>query len=261
MKRNYAHTLLADFCKVRNEKSSLKGSKEPLTNRVVFIVDAIIDLNLHKSLHLDFFEDEDDLYYTNVELTLNEGSDSSVMFVAHHDVNNVNSDNCQDNSASVCNLLSLAEHFKSNMPNKTIHIVFTDCEEFGGVGAQRLSERIEEGIFGNVEYVVNLELTANGENLWVDSENFVTESVLLNKVVELNSDVLRVKTPFSDSVIFRKNGIDSVCLGTLNNENTQQVLENGRCSTWSICHKANDTIDQAISKDMDNFVQKLIKLC
>lgn len=261
MKANYAHELLTDFCQVRNEQNSLYGLENPLTNRVLFIVDTIIDLNLHKGLNLDVFEDKDDLYYVNVELTINAGTNDSVMFVAHHDVNNVNSDNCQDNSASVCNLLALAEHLSNDMLNKTVHIVFTDCEEFGGLGAKRLSERINNEEFGNVEYIVNLELTANGGNLWVDSGNFLTESPLLDKVIELNNDVMEAVTPFNDSVTFRANGIDSVCLGILNNDNIQQVFDKGKCNTWSICHKKRDTIEQAAANDMDDFVQKLIKFC
>lgn len=260
MKANYAHNLLTEFCKVRNEKSSLTGSENPVTNRVAFIVDTVLDLNLYKGLNLDVFNDTETLYYVNVELTLNAGCDESVMYVAHHDVNNKNSDNCQDNSASVCNLLSLAEHFSKNTPNKTVHIVFTDCEEFGGMGAERLSERIEEGVFGNVEYIVNLELTANGKNIWVDSKNFKTESPLLNKVKELIDDVVDVKTPFSDSVVFRENEIDSVCVGTLTDQDVSSVLSKGYCQTWSLCHKLDDTIDKANSNDMDNFVETLSKL-
>jgi Iap family predicted aminopeptidase len=261
MKANYAYELLTRFCEVRNERNSLRGLENPLTNRATFIVDSILDMELYQGLNLDVFEDTNpNLFYVNIELTINAGQENSVMYVAHHDVNNTNSQNCQDNSASVCNLLALAEHFKNNTPDKTIHIVFTDCEEFGGAGAERLSERIKDGVFGNVEYIVNLELTANGNNLWADSGNFLTESPLLDKLKELNDDLMEVQTPFNDSVKFRKHEIDSVCIGILQDADAQQVRGRGYCQTWAVCHKMNDTIDQAVANDMDNFVQTLINL-
>jgi Iap family predicted aminopeptidase len=260
MKANYSYELLTQLCKVRNVQNSLKGSEEPLTNRANFIIDTILDLELYENLNLDIFEDTPNLYYINIELTINAGHENSVMYVAHHDVNNILSENCQDNSASITNLLALAEHFKNNAPNKTIHVVFTDCEEFGGAGAERLSERVKEGVFGNVEYIVNLELTANGNNLWADSGNFITQSPLLEKLKEQNDNIMEVQTPFNDSVKFRKHEIDSVCIGILQNVDAQQVRTKGYCQTWAVCHKMNDTIDQAVANDMDNFIQVLINL-
>ena len=261
MKANLSYNILNEFCNVRNEENSLKGFKNPHTNRVNFILDTIFDLDLLTSfkLNVDIFENTNGLKFANIELGRNVGTNGSVMFIAHHDVNNVNSDNCQDNTASISNLLSLAYHFCINEPNKNLYIVFTDCEEFGGKGAKRLAERIESGYFGEVEYVVNLELTANGNNLWSDKDNFKNGSKLADKILSL-TDVFEVRTPFNDSVVLRGRGIDSVCIGTLTDSEMEQVMLKGYCKTWALCHKKEDTFESANAKDMDSFVEFLIKL-
>ena len=264
MKQSLAHEILVGLCAVKNGSSSALGKIEPITPRVNYIFDTLIDLGLADKLNADIFNDSYDktetLYYMNIEVKFEANTDASVMFIAHHDVNNPHSDNCQDNSASVSNLLSLAQHFRENPPTKTVHIVFTDCEEFGGDGAKRLSDRINEGAFGTVDYVVNLELTANGSNLWMDAENFEKENSELVNILNENGEFTSVRTPFNDSVVLRKHEIDSVCIGTLLNKDFEQVLAKGYCETWSLCHKAKDSIDNAVATDMDNFVEFLIKL-
>ncbi len=267
MKPNLAYSILERFCEVRNERNSIMGSENPHTNRVNFILDTIFDLSLLNGFKLNadnFLDCGGKNYkgkgeYVNIELSKNVGAESSVIFIAHHDVNNVNSDNCQDNTASVSNLLALAEHFNEVTPNKNLHIVFTDCEEFGGKGAKRLADRILEGVFGKVDYVVNLELTANGTNLWSDKENFDNASELADKILSI-TDVYEVKTPFNDSVVLRGRGIDSVCIGTLTDEDMEEVMLKDYCKTWALCHKSNDTFDNANANDMDNFVEFLTKL-
>jgi len=267
MKQNLAHEILTNLCQVRNLSSSALGNAEPVTPRVTFIVDTLLDMGLGDKIHADVYADTfggaENLFYMNMEVTFDMGTDTSVMYIAHHDVNNINSDNCQDNSASVSNLLALAEHFNENPPEKTVHIVFTDCEEFGGEGSARLTDRILEGVFGEVEYVVNLELTANGKNLWCDSGNFEneeTESPLLNLLRE-KGDFYDAKTPFNDSYILRNKGrIDSVCIGTLDEVNLAQVQARGYCGTWALCHKMQDTVAHGNAEDMDEFVTFLSEL-
>jgi hypothetical protein len=257
MIQGLSYNILSEFCKVRNEKDSLKGSENPITNRVQFIIDKILDLKMYEGLNLDIFDDYNEtLKYVNIELSFNKNSDKSILFIAHHDINNINSDNCQDNSASVSNLLSLAKHFSENFADKNIHIVFTDCEEFGGKGAKQLSKRINEGIFGDVEWVVNLELTANGTEYWCDSK---VKTDLLKRLHEVNN-FTEVKTPFNDSAILRREKIDSICIGSLPKKEMESVIEKGKCSTWFLCHKENDNFENAISEDMDKFVELLIKI-
>lgn len=284
MENHLSYNLLKDFCKKENwnKHSSLQGTTSGLTKRSMWIIEQIKKLglpsmNVHKfetpkyiptkRTYSSFELRTDKTYielpsnYVNIEVDVtNTNHDSSIIYVAHHDINNPNSENCQDNSASVCNLLSLAKSLKGKNVGKNVYVVFTDCEEFGGKGARELANRINEGVFGNVEYVVNLELTARGTNLWNDSKNFEGESKLLDKL-NVEGDFMNVKTPFNDSVILRSSGIDSVCIGTLDDKNTKQVGESGYCSDWSMCHKEADTFEAtANADDMDNFVEFLKKL-
>jgi len=261
MKTNKAYEILDGLCKVKNLSSSALGKENPITPRLNYIIDCCLDMGLNNQMHLDIFVDSSDTSgvrkYANLELTFGEG-DLITMFVAHHDVNNPNSQNCQDNSASVSNLLSLVEHLSENTPNNKVMVVFTDCEEFGGEGAKRLSDRINENTFGEVQYIVNLELTANGQNFWHDGAMLI-ESALMD-ALEDSKEFYRARTPFNDSVVFRNNGIDSICIGTLNDDNMNQVREKNYCKTWAVCHKLHDEFDQAVAEDMDNFVEFLITL-
>ena len=177
-----AFTILEDFCKIRNEKNSFYPSNEvenPITNRVTFIYNYLLDNKI--KFNLDTFNDESQrpIYvgkdkvtqkplfnwidvkgrYVNVEIEIKakEETHESIMFIAHHDINNVKSQNCNDNTASVSILLQFANDLQKLELNKNIHIVFTDCEEFGGRGSSHLANKINGGAFGNILYVVNLE--------------------------------------------------------------------------------------------------------
>lgn len=239
------------MCKV---KSICSGEGDPFTARVQFIMDALFDLNI-KFTHDVFGR------FVNVYVLIKgKKRTSTVVYLAHHDIVNPDSDNCNDNTASVCNLLSLADHFKNNKPEKDVLIAFTDGEEIGGFGSKRLSQRINDGDFGHVEYAVNLELTAYGQNLCIDGKNFNTESKLLDLIMATHPETAIVGTPFQDSVILREHGIDSVCLCPVNDEDFERVEEGGLPKGWMVCHSERDTFDQAIGDDMDNFVGLLTTL-
>ena len=96
MKTNLSYNILTEMCKVKNKFSSAKGSLDPITPRVGFIVDTILDLGIYNNLSLDTFKDvyNTNLEYVNVELSFLVDGDvnknDSVIFVAHHDINNPN---------------------------------------------------------------------------------------------------------------------------------------------------------------------------
>ena len=206
--------------------------------------------------------------YLNIEVKFSakKKTDNSIIYIAHHDVFDNNSDNCNDNSASVCNLLQFANELKGKKLDKNIYIVFTDCEEFGGRGAKQLANKINNGDFGVVEYVVNLELSALGQFIWV--ENTLRESSLVKKLKEVQENnqntYYSFNVPFNDSVILRKNEIDSICIGTINNEDVNYLTNTftkGRgCRTWSVCHQKIDIFELANEKDMNDFVSFLHSL-
>ena len=265
---------------VRNIQSSYKPSYSPLTNRASFIINTLNELGV--SYELDIFDAAGyDLYdYTNSKLLniiVKFGSRSgkpAIVFSAHHDISNPHSENCQDNTASVCNLLHLCAKLKGQaygesknlLESRPVIIVFTDREEAGGVGARRMSQRLLRGDFGKFEYVINLELTGLGTSVWADTENFgwhhrdpdVPASIIKVEEILGLGNFHKVQTPFSDSYIFRRCGIDSVCIGILPIEEVLEIEKNkGRQDTWSLCHSEQDTIEKCNEKDMMDFTNIL----
>lgn len=266
---------LVDMIAVRNHRNSYRPNFSPVTNRAMFIINALNSLGVQ--YELDIFDDAGyDLYnyerpkLVNIIVKFNSRSGRpAIVFSAHHDIANPNSENCQDNSASVCNLIHLCSILKQEAigENKDINtsrpviIVFLDKEEAGGAGSRRMSQRLLRGDFGAYEYNINLELTGLGKKIWVDVENFRYKtkpaSVLKFDEVLGESGYYKVSTPFSDAIIFRRCGIDSVCIGILPEEELEGTT---RPPTWNLCHSETDTIDKCNAEDMSEFVSILEKL-
>ena len=185
---------------------------------------------------------------------------SSKMIVAHHDVNNHTIDNANDNSASVINIIA------SKLLRPEVNAVILDGEEFGGIGSERLSQKIKDGYFGNIEWVLNFELTGSGGEYFFIGDY---PGALSNKIKSIfNCPVVR--TPFNDSEIFKRNGIDTTVINSLppllNKSNGSRFFADvfapdGTQLDVSIlgnCHNAKDNINSISSKDMKEFVEKVI---
>lgn len=266
---------LDEMREARNTRSSYKPNNSPLTNRAGFIINALNDIGV--SYELDIFDDAGyDLYdYSRPKLLniiVKFGSRSgqpAIVFCAHHDISNPNSENCQDNSASVCNLIHLAAKLKNQafgenkniIAQRPVIIVFTDKEECGGVGARRMSGRLLRGDFGDFQYLINLELTGLGKGIWIDRKNAQsigdqTQTPVMAKFDEVvgAGKYHEVYTPFSDAFIFRRCGIDAICTGILPIE---QLRGGGRKDTWSLCHSETDTIEKCNERDMQDFTNVL----
>lgn len=194
--------------------------------------------------------------HKNIYVHFKGKTDSNVVFLAHHDIKNPKSQNCQDNTASVCNLIHFCNLLKS-LPilNKGVIIAFTDEEEkvnFNNSGAARLAECFREGLFGikNVIHFFNLELTGKGKVLWSDNNNIFTNQISNNKVVD---------TPFNDSTVLRYHDINNTtCIGLFSDEDFLQVYNQGYCDLWQLCHSEEDTFDKIVEEDMTNFVENTL---
>jgi hypothetical protein len=197
---------------------------------------------------------------------------SNRMAVAHHDIVNPNIDNANDNSASVINCIMI----KKLMPD--MNVVILDGEEVGGVGSQRVSDQIKEGYFGEIEWVLNLELTGKGGKYF-----FVGNypGPLQTRVVEMFNCPI-VQTPFNDSVTFRRNGIDSCVINPLPPIEyvEDEDDEDGGFGLWKKyksepkvrwdentvldydmlfnCHTAKDTLSTIDVNDMKEFVENVV---
>jgi len=241
------YTQIYNFCKVRNTGDVFKNDPVEPTPRVKFLIELV------ESLGIDYELDIWDTKKTTCYNLILRGS-SNKMVVAHHDVNNPTIDNANDNSCSVINAIAV----KLNRPD--VHVVLLDGEEFGGLGAQRVSDQINSGEFGGVSWVLNLELSGKG-----GSKFFIGNypGRLSNHILEL-FDCPIVKTPFNDSVIFRRNGIDSVVINPLPAlpEGEDSPVRFGEeyldFSMLFNCHTSNDTISTIDPADMQEFVEEIV---
>ena len=187
-------------------------------------------------------------------------TEPAILFVAHHDVSNIHSENAQDNSASVCNLLKLAsiirEKSKSDHQNRRVLILFSDCEETGARGAKRMADELKTGKYGNVSEVINLELTGKGKIIWADCSPYGNkkEIELAEKLRTCCHDnrLEKFSCPPNDAPSFRSE-LPALCVGILpDNELVSH-------ETWRLCHSLTDTIEKCSEKDMTEFVDVLVK--
>lgn len=247
-----------EFCKVRNHGTVFENTDQP-TPRVEWLMEFLekegIPYELDRFRKELFYKfDKEEIWGYNIILR----GDSDKMLVAHHDVANHEVDNANDNSASVINAIAL----KKMLPH--IHVVLLDGEEFGGIGAQRVSEQINAGDFGDISFVLNLELSGKG-----GKQFFVGDYPgPLYEKIKSQFPCPTVKTPFNDSVIFRRNGIDSCVINPL--PSTDKISDSplfegavfeGRQLDMSMlfhCHTPKDTIDTIDPNDMREFTEEIV---
>ncbi len=243
-----------DFCKIRNLGNIYKNDTNQPPPRVEFLLDLLLEEGIE--YELDKFDSNSgwsgkDCIGYNIILK----GDSKKMVVAHHDVNNHRIDNANDNSASVINAIMI----KKLKPE--INVVLLDGEEVGGIGSQRVSEQINRGEFGQIDWVLNLELTGKGGKYFFIG-NYPGK--LYDQIKKL-FDCPIVDTPYNDSVTFRKNGIDSVVINPippLNEGQTSSVKWNDQkyldFSMLRNCHSERDTIDTINVNDMKEFTEEVV---
>ena len=237
-----------DFCKVRNLGNVYKNGMQP-TPRVDFILNLLNEEGI--DYELDTFDVSDDCLGFNIVMK----GESSKMVSAHHDINNPYIDNANDNSASVINAIMV----KKLRPE--INVVLVDGEECGGLGSKRISKLINQNHFGKIDWVLNLELTGRGGKYFFIGDY---PGVLSNHIKSI-FDCPIYKTPYNDSVTYRRNGIDSVVINPippLNEGQTSQVrwsdniyLDN---SMLRNCHSERDSLSTINVDDMREFVEDVL---
>ena len=234
-----------DFCKVKNLGTVLKNGTEP-TPRVKWIIDLL------KSNNINFILDEFDRSENNKCWNIILPGDSNMAVCAHHDIVNPNSDNANDNSASVINAIM------THILNPHITTFIVDGEEFGGIGSQRVSDKINSGEYGKIDFVLNYELTGSGgENFFIGNYS----GPLQSKILDIFDCPIH-STPFNDSVIFRANGIDSCVINPLPIVDRETAIQtkNGDYLDYSMlfnCHSMKDSVETISPDDMKDFVEKV----
>jgi hypothetical protein len=238
---------ITDFCAIRNLGSCRKNTQEP-TPRVKFIMSLLDEEGIKYELD-QFLEGRN--YYYNIIMR---GS-SNRMIIAHHDIVNPNIDNANDNSASVINVIAT----KKLRPN--INAVIVDGEEMGGVGSTRLGNQINAGEFGNIEWVLNFELTGKGGKYFFIGRH---PGPLSDRIINMFNCPI-VDTPFNDSVTLRRLGIDSVVINPLpplpDGKVSKVVFNDGKYLDFKLlynCHSPADSLSTIDTNDMREFVEEVI---
>jgi hypothetical protein len=252
-----SYEILASMYKLKGRSSRSPGINPLAIPRIKFLIDFVKSNNLpHK---IDYFSTENAIKvdlndpvekYVNIYIAPGgiRNGDSVLVFLAHHDIVNLGSDNVLDNTASVCNLLDLSLRLRGK---SGILIALTDAEEivsFTSSGAKRLAKVLQSNEI-KVKETINLELTAYGKNYWANKASSY-----------LDSSFNIVRTPYSDSTVLLANGISSTCIGTLPDADMEKALKNGYCPTWSLCHSSDDKFENAVREDMEALVSKLVQI-
>lgn len=244
---------LDGFTAHKNSRTHFQNTSPKLSERAVFIIHQLTRMGFPFSVEL--FSVEEVFFYNIVVRVIKKDTPDTIILTAHHDVLNINSNNINDNTASIVNLLVLMQRIWENPEGITnnIMVAFPDCEEYGGVGAQFLSQKIKNKEYGNVKYILNLELTAHGKNIWIErTYNGITNSLTSKLIGFLGEGNYKTSPiPFADSTIFQRYGIDSITIGTLplNNDGSYNY------SVWGICHQDNDDLYNI--EDMEKFTNFL----
>ena len=240
--KDIMYNAIYDLCKIRNKGSVLQNGAEGYTPRVKWIVGYLAVEFPHLKFKVDRFKVRDGVIGYNIILP----GESGRWVTCHHDIVNPDSDNAQDNSCSIINAIAL----KNLAPQ--VNVAILDGEEFGGLGAQDLSLKLQSGEYEEVEWILNLELTGLGgmDFLICDS---IPDGALSGRVRSLfECDIESV--PFNDSVIFREDGFDSIVINPL------PRLESGRLDTsiLRLCHSVHDKVEKISIEDMKIFTEKVL---
>ena len=185
------------------------------------------------------------VYYYPKPLDTNK---KTVIFVAHYDVQNLESDNVLDNTASVANAIAIGK--KTSFIDLPVNIVvaLTDAEElvsFTSAGSKRLADKINAGKFGDVIEAINFELTAYGNVKWANG----------NGRLGSNKEFKVVNTPYNDASVLMRNGIPATCIGLFTQEDSDEVDKSGYCKNWMYCHSPDDKFELANKDDMNAFAE------
>ena len=274
-KTTEAHDFLRDYSQVYNMYPASASQPNPFSNKVMFLINELTQMGVKYSIDIFSYEGNNLMLFGNdsshklvniiVEPNPN-ATGPAIVFCAHHDVANVRSENCQDNGASVCNLLRLAALVnKAKEQTKRVIILFSDSEESGARGARRFASKgdrskenpsiIKHDIYGDISAVINLELTGKGTVVWSDCEAKKPE-VELHEILEktLGRTIPKLNTPPSDAIAFRRFGYPVLCIGILPEEDMKDK------NTWRLCHSMNDTFDKCDRKNMEDFTTFLFNL-
>jgi hypothetical protein len=230
-----------NFCKVRDE------DRYQFSNRIKFLMDLLKRVGIEYKVVRVPSE-----YYRKYFYNLYCFGSSNKYLSAHYDVANTNSDNANDNSASVINCIAY------KLKNPSINLLILDGEEPGFMGAGSRCASFYLRKYGkSVKWILNLELTGKGKDFFIDN----VQTQLSQSIQQNFEEVMVTGTPFNDSFIFRGHGFVSNVLTLFDK------TEDGKID-WkllSTSHTGADSVNTISTEDMRNFVDgildKIVKTC
>lgn len=254
------YNAIYDFCKIKNKNNFTRNNNNKPSDRVNYLIKLIESENIDYELDEFYYQRRRGAKKSGFNIILK--GTSNKIITAHHDVVNTKSDNANDNSASVINVLML----KKLLPE--VHVVILDGEEIGGVGSQRLSYQIKNRKFGDIKWVLNLELTGKGGQYFFIGDYY---GKLSDHIQFLFNKCSKNITLFNDSDIFFRNDIDSTVINTLPLMETYESnseIDYKFGVKWGnsylnddliyLCHTNEDSLDTIDVDDMKEFVEEVL---
>lgn len=258
-----------EFCKVKARPARENGSEE-LPARVKWIVEKLeadgIDYEIESfpaplpdySFNFKFWKDKEKKEEKKPNMLHNvvmKGT-SDKMVVAHHDIVNPDSDNANDNSASVINAIMT----KKLRPQTNVVILDGEEGPYLGEGSRHCAERVKKGDFGNIKWVLNLELTGSGgETFFIGRTHDKSE---LGESIKEIFECPIMSAPFNDSFSFIAEGIDSININPLPvTEERTSLMHKGQYLKVNMlynCHSMRDSLSTISPTDMKDFTEKVI---
>ncbi len=260
-----SYQYLQEFCKIKSQNFYTKLQDNWNTPRTDYIIQELKNIGVDYETDVFSFQG---VSMGNIYVffnSKNQDNSETALFLAHHDINNSLSENCQDNSASVCHLLNFCSLLKDLELDKNIIVAFTDGEELVNMfnsGAGVIGKKFKDGIkpFCDITYAINLELTGKGKNIWYEKNRGINffSSKIVDIFKEKIPNTLEFYTPYNDSYALRNYGINSLCIGCLDDDNIIQLQQGLYPKTWKLCHSIDDTIEKVSEEDMDYFVSDVL---
>jgi hypothetical protein len=182
----------------------------------------------------------------------------TLAITAHHDNVYPEYENCLDNTASVLNLVKIADRLEEQAPAHDVILAWTDQEEscsLDKIGVRHLIDKYA------IDYLLDLELTASG------SIPVICEYGKFGYGSGMYWDSMIVSPmPFNNaSAAWRIGGIKgSACLTLISGSDLDELNNTGYCKRWLQCHQKSDTFDNWYSVVesevlVDNIVRSLVE--
>ena len=237
-----------DFCSIREERQYVRE----YSNRLKYLISLVKELNIPYIIDTWDYHNEDEIEDDEVFHNLILLGEGSKAVMAHYDIIEFESDNANDNSASVINAIAL------KLLRPDLHIILTDSEEDENhEGAYHFSytykatkylKELNLEPLADIKWVLNLELTGYGTHVAIS--DFGGE--LFDLITEKYDNILEYDIPNSDTNRLRSR-VDSEVV-------TLYPIIDGKPNFKHFykIHSVKDSIDTISVDDMYNFVMNFL---